>query len=258
MIPEGFHIREDGCIINDTCVYTKTCEANKLMRNSTSCPANKKKNKAAIDIATKLTNQIEEHSGSRPHLLIMNLHTRFIDPDVYLKYGAVLDSDLESVWLDYHTFIADALSRIKDRGLVIDLHTHSEVFGMVELDYSLEREEEYNTTSFYRSSISALQSYAMTSFEDLVIGENSLENIMLTHRLEVLRYPSRKTFNYVTKNNYTIAKLYGSFYGGKIDSIKMSIPKKYYDKDIIDQFTVKLGQSLFEFYKINYKKREKR
>lgn len=76
------------------------------------------------DLAQAIANRIAEHFGKRPYLVINHAHRKFMDPN-RPPQEAYEESATQAVYEQYHNFLSQACSEVRDRyqsGLLLDIH----------------------------------------------------------------------------------------------------------------------------------------
>jgi len=258
VIPNGGHIkpkniqeRTDGCFINGRCFYERHCGE----RDHERCAIETKPEKSARKMGLKLADEITNLTGARPHVVIMELHRVLIDGDRNRDEGT-FDEVTKSVWYDFHNFISMAKLKVRGAGLLLDFHSHSNKHGLVELSYGLDNEslhkQQINMTE---SSLRALVTRKQMNNEDLFRGNDSLGFLLQQKQIDSVPSPNYKITDELifgqTKKRI-ITKIYGSLYGGEIDSIRISVSRKYCTKKQSSSFSKLLADSIYEFMRRNY------
>ena len=205
-------------------------------------------------MTSRLANSLKELTGFRPHVVIMNMHRTLVDADANRDEGAQSDIT-RSVWYDFHNFISLAKTKVNGRGLLLDIHSHMNMHGMVDLSYGTE-------SSDIVSAKNQIIDIAQTSFrflaersknQDFIRGLESLGGLLEKRHIEAFPSPNypESTYSGFTENKQTIVKVYGSLYGGTIDAVKISVPKKYCARKQARVFIRILAESINEFMRNN-------
>ena len=194
-------------------------------------------------------------TGFRPHVVVMNLHRTLVDADANRDEGAQNDVT-RSVWYDFHNFISMAKLKVKGKGLLVDIHSHINMHGLVELSYGIEKSQlmtEKQLVDMTRTSLRALAQRSALKNNDFIRGSNSLGALMQKRHIESVPSPSYPSPSFTTgyTDKQTITKVYGSLYGGVIDAVRISVPKKYCVRTQVKVFTKLLAESIQEFVRDN-------
>lgn len=246
--PKNIQQRTDGCFINGQCFYEQNCGE----RDHDRCGIEINPEKSARMMGLKLANEITTLTGARPHVVIMELHRALIDVDRNRDEGA-FDEITKSVWFDFHNFISMAKLKMKVPGLLIDFHSHSKKHGLVELSYGINESNIKQQISMAESSLRALFLRKEKSDEELYRGSDSFGFLLQQKHIESVPSPNYRIAEEADQSRKrTITKLYGSLYGGEIDSIRVSVPKKYCIKSQSSTFSKLLAHSIYEFIRGNY------
>lgn len=255
--PEYLRERSTGCYDNNRCVYIHDCEQYGGTKDKDRCGVETHPNTDSRNIALLLADRIKNETGQRPHVVIMELHHSIIDVDAYKDEGTFGDGQMETTWYDFHNFISIAKQKIKGRGILLDIHTHSKQHGLVELGYAVSKSQlERDEVDPSLTSIKSLAEYIQVPFDEVLRGKSSLGDILLKKNIEA--FPSskfQKPSEELLEDRETIAKLYGSHYGGLVDAIRISTPKKYYTKNDVEEYTTLLSSALKEYMDLNYIRR---
>lgn len=250
MKPDNIRERMAGCFINGECVYSKECSG-KLDWNR--CPIETQPNRKSKRITTQLANYLKNMTGYRPHVVVMNLHRTLIDVDTNRDEGAQSDVT-RSVWYDFHNFISIAKTKVKGKGLLIDIHSHKHMHGLVELSYGIEKSKLMSDNHLLDMTHTSLRALAQRSpSEDFIRGSNSLGGFLQRRNIESVPSPSfpSPSFSAGYTDRQTITKVYGSLYSGVIDAVRISVPKKYCVRSQIKIFSQFFAQSIYDFVKSN-------
>ena len=239
-----------GCLVNGECVYSNECSG-KFDWNR--CPIETRPNRKSKRITTKVANHLKNITGYRPHVVVMNLHRTLVDADANRDEGAQNDVT-RSVWYDFHNFISIAKTKVKGKGLLIDIHSHKNMHGLVELSYGIEKSKLTSDNHLLDMTKTSLRSLTQRNgLEDFIRGVNSLGGLLQRRHIESVPSPSfpSPTFSMGYTDKQTITKVYGSLYGGIIDAVRVSVPKKYCVRKQIKVFSKLLAESIHEFVKEN-------
>ena len=130
------------------------------------------------EIAEKLADLLGQKIGSRPHLVIMEVHRSQIDANREIREACMHCQACEKVYRDYHSKIEESLASIK-QGILFDMHGQAHGQNSTEFGYTLPIEvleaashngAEINSSS----SIDFLVERSGLSLKSLVMGEQSL------------------------------------------------------------------------------------
>lgn len=239
-----------GCLINGECVYSNECSGN---FDSNRCPIETRPNRKSKRITTRVANYLKNMTGYRPHVIVMNLHRALVDADANRDEGAQNDVT-KSVWYDFHNFISLAKTKVKGRGLLIDIHSHKNMHGLVELSYGIEKSKLMSDNQLFDTSRTSLRALSQrSSMKDFIGGHNSLGGLLQKRHIESVPSPSfpSPSFSVGYTDRQTITKVYGSLYGGVIDAVRVAVPKKYCVRRQIKVFSKLFAESVHEFVKTN-------
>ncbi|XP_066918738.1 uncharacterized protein [Clytia hemisphaerica] len=248
--PETIKERSPGCLVNGQCVYLHNCG----IPDSVRCPVFTQPDRNSKTLAFNVATHIKSLTGTRPHIVVMDLHRSLVDVDGSRDEGA-FDDVTRSAWYDFHNFISLAKLKIQGNGLLIDLHEHKHRHGLIELSYGVEKTElSQKTNAMSESSIRSLVNrHQDASDKDLLIGPKSLGGILEKRHIETIPSPNNPE---MTESGYTdrqmITKLYGSMYGGTVDAIRVSVPRKYQMGQDAKMFSQVLSESINDFVQENY------
>lgn len=252
LAPDGIQPRRNGCYISSGCSYTDLCEWPKLkhlsQKGNKICSIESSTNIYTKELAIALAGSLQNQTGSKPHIVIMNLQRAFIDVGILPKdKRAYYDRELKSVWDDFHKFIGFAKDRIKTRGVVFDLHSHENYPHKIILRYSIKNDGDRT-----RSSLNALLENKNIKLEDATTGKNSLADCLNKRNVTSDILAELTEDRYREKRGgkeLFLTKLYGSYYGGSIDALRISAPQNYCK---VEDYVEKVSYGITDFMKLNY------
>lgn len=252
LAPDGIQPRRNGCYTSSGCSYTDLCEWPKLKHLSKKgnkiCSIESSTNIYTKELAIALAGSLQNQTGSKPHIVIMNLQRAFIDVGILPKdKRAYYDRELKSVWDDFHKFIGFAKDRIKTRGVVFDLHSHENYPHKIILRYSIKNDGDRT-----RSSLNALLENKNIKLEDATTGKNSLADCLNKRNVTSDILAELTEDRYREKRGgkeLFLTKLYGSYYGGSIDALRISAPQNYCK---VEDYVEKVSYGITDFMKLNY------
>ncbi|XP_057295596.1 uncharacterized protein LOC130624046 [Hydractinia symbiolongicarpus] len=270
LAPDGIQPRRSGCYTSSGCSYTDLCEWPKVkilgQKRNKICPIESSTNFYTKEFAITLAGSLQNRTGSKPHIVIMNLQRAFIDVGILPKdKRAYYDRELKSVWDDFHKFIGFAKDRIKNRGVVFNLHSHKNYPHKIILGYSIKYDGDRT-----RSSLNALLENKNIKLEDATTGKYSLVDCLNKRNITSNILDEQTKDRYREKrggkeageeedikreeketedHQLFLTKLYGSYYGGSVDAMRISAPQKYCK---VEDYVKKVSYGITDFMKLNY------
>jgi N-formylglutamate amidohydrolase len=144
------------------------------------------------DLARRIAAEVKKQSGKSVDLVISHLHRSKLDPNREIKEAAQGDQTAEKIWLEYHSYIEQALKASvarHGRAFFIDLHGQNHKDIRVELGYMhrvtdlAKPIQEINSDDFIQSGSMQLISELNPTipYADLLFGSDSLGAMIEKH-----------------------------------------------------------------------------
>ena len=217
-------------------------------------------------LAIAIAEQLAELRDSNPHLVICNLHRRYLDANRPEDAACASDSPARTDWHCYQHAIQAAKERIlrsPGRGLFIEVHGHGHAIPRLELGYLLRardfdlRDEAFEAAAD-RSSIREIIAHGQLSGNDLLRGSRSLGAYLEQQELDSVpsqAVPSPGEADYF--NGGWNTRLHGSRDGGVISSIQIEFHKPGIrdSNEAIDRTARRVAAALNRFLEQHYPRR---
>ena len=255
--PKSIPNRDAGCYINHKCVYSHKCvnEKKGIKKNFSKCATEYYADVFTQNITFATADAIEELSGTRPHIIISNLHRKKLDVNRMIDLGTFHVPEAVQAWQDFQKLIEIAKDNLNGHmGLIVDIHGNIRkekwnMFGYGLVSQYLNAETVYPN----QTSIRNLGEYVTVPFNDLLRGNNSLPHLM-----EMQGYNSVPSMinkqpgnNAYFSGGYIIRK-HGSKYSGFIDAVQVEIHKQYRTTEKYKSFSNALAKSIIQYMYLNY------
>lgn len=167
-------------------------------------------------------------TGTKPYMVINNLHRSQLDPNREIQQAAEGDQKAEKAYNEFHGKIELAKSLMGGPGLLIDFHGQTHKQNSTELGY-LYLTEELNSDMLdtRQPSISSLQARTGLDMRDLLAGPLSLGAELEWEGVRAVPSPRqpRPGQDKYFRGGW-ITQEHGSRDGGEVDAIQMEFPSE--------------------------------
>ena len=192
-----------------------------------------------------LSDELELLSGSRPHVIINNLHQSRVNVNLPPGIGTFEVDEAKRAWHSFHKLLYKAQKRFKGRrGILIDIHGSSKSLHSPEIAFSYGIFNESENTS---SSIDSLINHTALSFHELTQGEKSLAHYMdeKGYTVNSFRHQEKPALNmgYIVEH-------YGShkrYPGRNIDAVQIDLRINRRNKKKFQALGEDLGFAIYKF-----------
>mmetsp|Transcript_11594 Transcript_11594/g.16340 ORF Transcript_11594/g.16340 Transcript_11594/m.16340 type:complete len:704 (-) Transcript_11594:555-2666(-) len=237
--PESIANRTTGCWDGSSCNWTKNCPN----PDGDKCRAVFLNDENTQDMARRVNDYFEAHTGYSCHLIVSRLARKKLDPNREVQQAAQFDSAAIAAYEEFHNFTTTARLEIETNhpcgaGLLIDMHGHTHPEARIELGYKLSASQlrssdEVVDTLAYTSSIKNMLSHTGSAFSALIRGNSSMgalfERPTDLNGTGYLSVPSPKVNAPSESEDYFQGgyniETHGSQNAGSIDAIQIEFPR---------------------------------
>ncbi len=214
-------------------------------------------------LARAVAEEVSKMAQARPHLVVCELHRKFLDANRPLDSACSAESLAVRNWYEYQQALKVAKQRVVSelgRGLFIELHGHGHSQKRLELGYLLrERDFELPFAEFEqlktKASVREIAEHGQLSLEELIRGESSLGGMLEREGLVAVpgvkvRSPGEDLYFNGGWNTMT----HGSRDSGTISSIQIECHREgFRDSDVsIARSAKQLAAAMVKFLELHY------
>lgn len=229
-------------------------------RDENKCRASTGRDGYTKSMAIRLSTELLELTGERPHVILNELHRSKMDANREIGQATFNNQISMVAYNEFHAFIDEARSRINGSGLFLDIHGQIHAKRWHEFGYLLTKTILNRTSHPIQARYSSIKSlasrYPEDEFESIVRGEKSL-GYLLEDESQGL-YPSIPSPSNPKplKDDYFAGgyntRAYGSKYGGAIDAIQVEAHKDVRKKNVYQVFTDTLARAVKRYMDLHY------
>jgi len=258
--PASIPDRVDGCreALGGLCHFpwTPDCPSKGPSTDEWYCRATTYSDTFTQEMGRGLVEEFTRLTGTRPYLVVNNLHRSKMDANRDINRAAHGNTDAEDAYNDFHQFIEQAEAALGGPGLLIDLHGHTHPHEKVEIGYNYQPKD-INKGDFTVdvSSMNALMVRTGMSPPELLAGDHSLGAMFEKEGYKTIPSPRQPVpgEDKYFRGGYTTRK-HGSKDGGVVDALQIEVPVGIREgpQQGKDDFTKSLAKVIAEFHKHHY------
>ncbi|ELU12177.1 hypothetical protein CAPTEDRAFT_21517 [Capitella teleta] len=193
--------------------------------------------------------------GRRPHLIINRLHRGKLDCNCDREKASFDVPEAVVAWEEFHGFIESAKAAIGKRGLFLDFHGHTHSENLVELGYTVSKED-LNSQNFipeHSSILNLIKSNVNEDPTDILSGALSFGGILSEEGYPCVPSPWNPTpgLGDYYSGGYNTDR-HGSKHGGVIDGIQVESPKCVRTKTGLVPYSKSLARTVERFRQLYY------
>ena len=238
--PDSIPDRDAGYLVDGKRVY----DHKTTTKDHENCPIQRKCDMNTVPLSLKLTEELKDLTGAKPHIIINRLSRVKLDANRDIDIATFNIPDAVEAWRAYHEFIDQAKGSIRGPALVLDIHGQSHPEELVELGYLLSaRQLDCQVYSYKDTSVAHLTAANNMDIRDVIVGPKSFGSLLSAEGYLCVPspvFPSILGKHYYSGGYNTIR--HGSLSGGKVDAIQIEIPKIYRQQHAIPAFAKALAR----------------